>query len=76
VRLHQCGRCVAVCSYDARKLEFPIMTVDENECRSCGACVSVCPTGALTAMVLPQSEEDKAREAESIAFYAQFSSGH
>ncbi len=71
-----CGRCVAVCSYDARKLEFPIMTVDENECRSCGACVSVCPTGALTAMVLPQSEEDKAREAESIAFYASFSSGH
>ncbi len=71
-----CGRCVAVCSYDARRLTFPIMTVDENECRSCGACVSVCPTGALTATVLPQTEEDKAREAESIAFYAQFSTGH
>ena len=48
------------------------MTVDENECRSCGACVSVCPTGALTAFVKPQSEEDAAREQESIAFYAKY----
>lgn len=71
-----CGRCVAVCSYDARKLEFPIMTVDENECRSCGACVSVCPTGALTAFIRPQSEEDAAREQESIAFYAKYCNAH
>lgn len=47
-----CMRCVAACPYKARKLEFPIMTVDKDLCRSCGSCVSVCPTGALTATVV------------------------
>jgi len=47
-----CQRCVAACSYKARTLNFPIMTVDKNLCRHCGACVSVCPTGALTAKVV------------------------
>ncbi|MDN5362818.1 MAG: heterodisulfide reductase subunit [Moorella sp. (in: firmicutes)] len=51
-----CQRCVAACAYKARKLEFPIMTVDKELCRHCGACVSVCPTGALTAVVVnPQA---------------------
>lgn len=44
-----CRRCVTVCSYDARSLHYPDMTVDAHLCRSCGLCVSVCPTGALTA---------------------------
>ncbi|WP_206811862.1 dihydroorotate dehydrogenase [Paradesulfitobacterium ferrireducens] len=47
-----CGRCVEVCSYDARTLNFPIMEVNQELCRSCGLCVSVCPTGALTATVV------------------------
>lgn len=47
-----CQRCVAACSYKARTLNFPIMTVDKDLCRHCGACVSVCPTGALTAKVI------------------------
>jgi NADH-quinone oxidoreductase subunit F len=47
-----CGRCVAACSYDARSLDFPLMKVDRDLCRSCGLCVSVCPTGALTATVV------------------------
>lgn len=72
-----CGKCVAVCAYDARKLEFPIMTVDENACRSCGCCVSVCPTGALTAVIAEQTEEDKARAKASADFFAEFASaGH
>jgi NADPH-dependent glutamate synthase beta subunit-like oxidoreductase/dihydroorotate dehydrogenase len=52
-----CGRCVAVCAYRARTLEFPIMTVDRDLCRNCGACVSVCPTNALTATVVDELAE-------------------
>ena len=70
-----CGRCVAVCPYDARKLDFPVMTVDKKECRGCGLCVSVCPTGALTATVAEQTDEHKALEQESRDFYARFSGG-
>lgn len=72
-----CGKCVAVCPYDARKLDFPIMTVDKDECRNCGSCVSICPTGALTSIVAEQTIEDKANEKASADFYASFSSsGH
>lgn len=70
-----CGRCVAICPYDARKLEFPVMTVDLEACRSCGACVSVCPTGALTSIVAEQTMDDKDRERASAEFYEKFSNG-
>jgi dihydroorotate dehydrogenase (fumarate) len=44
----QCGRCVTVCAYDARRLTPEReMLLDETLCRSCGLCASVCPTGAL-----------------------------
>jgi putative selenate reductase YgfK subunit len=54
-----CMRCVAVCAYNARTLDFPNMYVDRDLCRNCGACVSVCPTGALTARVVDELEEEK-----------------
>jgi dihydroorotate dehydrogenase (fumarate) len=59
-----CRRCVTVCSYGARSLDYPNMHVDATLCRDCGACADVCPTGALRADILPQTGADLAREAE------------
>lgn len=64
-----CGRCVTVCSYNARKLDFPNMSLDKDLCRSCGLCVKVCPTEALTATVAPQTEKHKVLEKASADFY-------
>ena len=69
-RCTKCGRCVTVCSYDARKLNFPNMEVDMGKCRSCGICVAVCPTGALKSSVAEQTEKHKEREKASADFDA------
>lgn len=47
----KCKRCMTVCSYLARDLEFPEMRLDRKLCRDCGLCESVCPTGALTSSI-------------------------
>ncbi|MEA1958604.1 MAG: FAD-dependent oxidoreductase [Chloroflexota bacterium] len=45
-----CGVCVAVCPYDARKLEKrdggTVAIIDDQRCKRCGVCVSACPSGA------------------------------
>jgi len=47
-----CGVCVAVCPYDAIKLEKTdggrVAVIDIIKCKRCGLCVSVCPSGAVT----------------------------
>lgn len=63
-----CGKCETVCCYDARTLAFPEMRVDPDRCRYCGLCLDVCPTGALTAKLAPQTEEDLALEEVSRKF--------
>ncbi len=63
-----CNRCVKACCYEARKLDETGMHVDADLCRDCGVCVSICPTGALTATMLPQSQTDLDRVAEAAAF--------
>ncbi len=52
-----CMRCVEACSYDARQLDFPIMTVDRDLCRNCGVCISSCPTGALSGLIVDKFTE-------------------
>jgi len=47
-----CGVCVAVCPYDAIKLERTdggrVAVMDIIKCKRCGLCVSACPSGAVT----------------------------
>jgi dihydropyrimidine dehydrogenase (NAD+) subunit PreA len=50
-----CRRCERVCSYGARKLDFPQMRLDRDRCRSCGLCADICPTGSLTASLAHQN---------------------
>ena len=53
-----CGRCVEACSYDARVMDFPGMTVDRDLCRNCGFCLTVCPTAALTGELVTKFSAD------------------
>ena len=45
-----CGICVAVCRYDATKLEKRgedlVSVIDDDKCKRCGLCVVACPAGA------------------------------
>ncbi len=47
-----CGVCVAVCPYEASKLETLEdrlkSAIDDSKCKRCGVCVTVCPSGART----------------------------
>jgi len=47
-----CGVCIAVCPYDATRLEKseegPVAVIDDLKCKRCGVCVSACPTEAIT----------------------------
>ena len=46
-----CGNCVAVCSFDACRLQKmgrkSISRVNKLRCKACGNCVSVCPNGTV-----------------------------
>jgi len=47
-----CGICVAVCPYDACRLEKTekgrVSVIDNLKCKRCGVCISACPAGAMT----------------------------
>ena len=47
-----CGVCVAVCPYDATRLEKSdaglVAVIDDLKCKRCGLCVTACPAGAIT----------------------------
>jgi heterodisulfide reductase subunit A len=46
-----CGNCVAVCPYEACRLQRTgnrsVSRVIKIRCKACGSCVSVCPNGAM-----------------------------
>ena len=54
-----CQRCVIACPYHARSLDFPVMKVDQDLCRSCGLCLSICPTGSLTAEIIEKEKVER-----------------
>ena len=54
-----CQGCVVACPYDARTLDFPVMKVDQDLCRSCGLCLSVCPAGTLTAEIVEKEKVER-----------------
>jgi len=47
-----CGVCVAVCPFDAIRLEKSdeglLAVIDDLKCKRCGLCVTACPVGAVT----------------------------
>jgi len=47
-----CKICVAVCPYDAARLEKSdaglVAIIDDLKCKRCGLCVTACPAGAIT----------------------------
>jgi heterodisulfide reductase subunit A len=47
-----CGVCVAVCPYDAVRLEKSdaglVAVIDDLKCKRCGLCMTACPAGAIT----------------------------
>jgi len=46
-----CKICVAVCPYDAARLEKSgeglVAVIDDIRCKRCGLCVTACPAGAI-----------------------------
>jgi NADPH-dependent glutamate synthase beta subunit-like oxidoreductase len=59
-----CAMCVAVCRYDAPKLEKRgkslVSVIDLNRCKRCGLCVSVCPSDSITIADSMGQQMDKA----------------
>ena len=43
-----CGACVDVCYFKARKMADGKLAVDRGSCYGCGLCRDVCPTGCIT----------------------------
>ncbi|MEG2140203.1 MAG: ATP-binding protein [Bilophila sp.] len=43
----RCGKCVALCAFDAIRLEEDGAYVDPMRCEGCGVCVALCPAKAF-----------------------------
>ena len=69
-----CGICVAVCGYDAVKLEKSeeglVSVIDDLKCKRCGVCSAACPTDAIT--IKHFTTEQIMAEIEEMLVYKQF----
>jgi electron transport complex protein RnfB len=43
-----CGECVGVCYFGARKLRGGSLVLDPGKCHGCGLCAEVCPETCIT----------------------------
>jgi NAD-dependent dihydropyrimidine dehydrogenase PreA subunit len=58
-RCESCGTCVDRCQMDALSFEGERVVLNSSRCIGCGLCVSTCPTGSLTLVRKPASEQIK-----------------
>ena len=54
-----CGTCLDRCQMEALRLEDDKVVLDIDRCLGCGLCVSTCPTGTLTLVRRPESEQQE-----------------
>lgn len=54
-----CGVCVERCQMEALQLENGTVVLDVDRCIGCGLCISTCPTGSLTLVRKPDSEQQE-----------------
>ena len=52
-----CGICVDRCQMEALRIENDRVVLDVDRCIGCGLCVSTCPSGTLTLVRRPESEQ-------------------
>lgn len=52
-----CGVCVERCQMEALYLEDEKVVLDIDRCIGCGLCVSTCPTGSLSLVRKPESQQ-------------------
>lgn len=52
-----CGVCVERCQMEALRIENDRMVLNVDRCIGCGLCVSTCPSGTLTLVRRPESEQ-------------------
>lgn len=52
-----CGICVDRCQMEALRIENDRVDLDVDRCIGCGLCVSTCPSGTLTLVRKPESEQ-------------------
>lgn len=44
---NDCGDCVEVCYFGARRMADGALSIDAEACYGCGLCVDVCPAGCI-----------------------------